>query len=251
MPVPHLAGSWQVITPPCRAQPWLVSSDFALDGAERVRALKVVQPLGVRLPLVVGRRVRGRPRVRDGVPAVDRLVDAGLVEDHLEGLPHVELPDHEAHGRVVEVGLGVVDAERVERLQVVAAAQRVGRRQGRVRRLRRQVRRGDDADVDLPGLQRGVLGRVGCERHELDGRQLRLGAAGVVLVRHHRDVAVAVVAGQLPRPVNHRPELAGRVRRGLLRLGGQERVDGLALRPAVGRAVGGAAAAARRWRSGW
>ena len=30
MPVPHLAGSWQVITPPCSAQPWLVSSDLAL-----------------------------------------------------------------------------------------------------------------------------------------------------------------------------------------------------------------------------
>ena len=30
MPVPHLAGSWQVITPPTMDQPWLVSSDFAL-----------------------------------------------------------------------------------------------------------------------------------------------------------------------------------------------------------------------------
>src|ERR1700756_3805908 len=29
MPVPHLAGSWQVITPPTSDQPWLVSS--ALD----------------------------------------------------------------------------------------------------------------------------------------------------------------------------------------------------------------------------
>ena len=30
MPVPHLAGSWQVITPPTSVQPWLVSSDLAL-----------------------------------------------------------------------------------------------------------------------------------------------------------------------------------------------------------------------------
>src|SRR5262249_37661319 len=31
MPVPHLAGSWQVITPPDSAQPWLVSKEFALE----------------------------------------------------------------------------------------------------------------------------------------------------------------------------------------------------------------------------
>ena len=30
MPVPHLDGSWQVITPPTSDQPWLVSGDFAL-----------------------------------------------------------------------------------------------------------------------------------------------------------------------------------------------------------------------------
>src|SRR6185312_9352910 len=31
MPLPHLAGVWQVITPFCIAQPWLVSSDLALE----------------------------------------------------------------------------------------------------------------------------------------------------------------------------------------------------------------------------
>ena len=208
--------------------PWLLFS--RLDG---------------RNPLVTWRRVRGRPRGRDGVPAVDRLDDAGLVECALQGLPDVELPDHEPHLRVVEVGLGVGDAEEVERLQVVGAAQRVGGRQDRVRRPLRQVGRGDIADVELPGLQRGVLGRVSGVGQELDRRQLRLGAARVGLVRHDRHVARGAEAGQLPRPVNHRPQRAGRVGRGDLRLRGQEGVDGLALGPVVGRAVGDAAAAAR------
>ena len=163
----------------------------------------------------------------------------------LQGLPDVELPDDEADLGVVEVGLGVGDAEEVERLQAVAAAQRVGRRQDRVGRLLRQVGRGDVAHVELPGLQRGVLGGVGGVGHELDRRQLRLGAAGVGLVRHDRHVARGAEAGQPPRPVNHRPQRAGRVGRGVLRLRGQEGVDGLALGPVVGRAVGDAAAAVR------
>ncbi len=31
MPVPHFAGSWQVMTPPDSDQPWLVSRDLALE----------------------------------------------------------------------------------------------------------------------------------------------------------------------------------------------------------------------------
>src|SRR6185437_16778136 len=85
---------------------------LGLGDAERVRALLVVLLLDRRLPLVTRRRVRGRPGGRDGVPAVDRLVDAGLVHDLLQRLPNVELADHEADRRVVEVRLGVDDAAR-------------------------------------------------------------------------------------------------------------------------------------------
>ena len=209
-----------------------------LGDAERVRAIPVLDGGN---PLVLGlgwRRAGGRV----AVAAVDRLVDAGLVHQVLERLPDVELVEHVPE-RGVEVDPVEVEAERVVELQRVAR-QRAGRRPAG--RLDRQVVVGHLADVDLPGLHRRVQGRRAGVRQEVDLSQPRLRAAGVLRVRHERVTAVRVEALQPPWPVNHAPDRAGGVRRGLLRLRGQEVVHGLALRPAVGGAVGDAPAAARR-----
>ena len=250
MPVPHLAGSWQVITPPDMDQPWLVSRDFALA---MLNGYGPTPPFAVWAGGDVRVRHRGwrRARGRGGVSAPDRLGDPRLIHDVLQRLPDVELPDHETHLRVVEVRLSVLDAVGVERLQRPAAAQRVGRRDRRAGGLGRKVLGGNVAHIDRPGLQRRVLRRVTGERHQLDRRQLRLRAPGVGRVGHHRHVAVGAEGGQLPRPVHHLPQRAGGIAAGLLGLGRQERVDGLALGPAVGGGVRRCNRRCPAWRPAW
>ena len=101
----------------------------------------------------------------------------GLVDQLLQRLPDVQLLEHRAERRVVEVDLEVVDAVGVVRRQRVSRC-RAGRSDGSglAPGDLRQVLRRDVADVELAGLQRGVLGGVIGVRVVRERRELRLRA---------------------------------------------------------------------------
>src|SRR5579859_3186756 len=122
MPVPHLAGSWQVITPPTSDQPWLDSRDFALA---MLNGYGPTPPLSfwiggaygsgrvvgaVRAPDPEGER-RGGPvpvQHRQGeVPAVQPRLVRGRRRDDLPGPGqvrhrHQEGPAAEVHLRLLD-----------------------------------------------------------------------------------------------------------------------------------------------------
>src|ERR1700757_1584214 len=137
MPVPHLAGVTQVITPPTFFQPWLASSAVALATENEYGPSP---PLafctgGVHRLGGGGGGGRGGGWAGDAargwvaVAAGNGLDHAFLVDQLLKRLADVQLLERRAELRVVEVDRDVLDAEPVRRAQVEGTAERVDRRQ--------------------------------------------------------------------------------------------------------------------------
>ena len=172
-------------------------------------------------------RIRGLRRNgavgRDAKALVVGVDPAGLVDQVLEGLAEVQLPEHRSHHRVVEVRLEVVEAVRIE----VASAGSPGSsaptpaaHRCRARSRRRSAdpsRRG--RPVAEPALQHRELSRLTGER-ELDEASPASACSGRRTSGWARTSPApeAVSCCELPGAVDDRPDRARRVAGELLRL---------------------------------
>src|ERR1700683_3171199 len=168
-----------------------------------------------------GWRSRHRAGVRHTVAVKYRPGDLGLIDEMLQRLPHIELPEDGAGSRLIEVQRNVIEGPVYPRDDLIAGAGHAG--------YRSYITEGHIPIGEATSGQQGVeFGGVAGERHELQlvNPVLCIGPGEGRVPDKSRPAGGRREAGQVPWAVDDLPQRIRRVGGQVLVLRGQEVVHG-------------------------